>query len=148
MSDLLLGFLYNAHLSSLIPHTTPHTVSTRGKGFWTVSRRGFSSLSLIRKFFSLNALSSFHHKTLHLSLSIIIVWLSHNAICTDVFPYSAEREMCTDKSQMVPFSLGMFHPCLPEKNFKVSLVTGQFSHFVPLKWTQRRSCSAVFGSRL
>lgn len=146
MSDLLLGLLYNAHLSSLIPHTTPHTVC-KAKNFELSPGEAFL-LSLIRKFFSLNTLSSFQHKTLHFSLSIIIVWLTHNAICTDVFPYSAEHEMCTDKSQMVPFSLGMFHPCLPEKNFKVSLVTGQFSHFVPLKWTQRRSCSAVFGSRL
>lgn len=29
--------------------------------------------------------------------------VTHDAISTHVLPYDAEFEMCTDKSQMVPF---------------------------------------------
>lgn len=53
----------------------------------------FYCLAIMRKSFALNTLSSFQLKNLHLSLSIKIVWVTHNAICTNVLPYNAEFEM-------------------------------------------------------
>lgn len=73
----------------IIPHNTPDTLSVHEKRIWN----SLFYCLVIRKLFALNTLSSFQLKNLHSSLSITIVWVTHNAICTNVLPYNAEFEM-------------------------------------------------------
>lgn len=99
MSCLLLGFCFSI-IGSFVVLKTPETVSTRDEDFkqspgeaCPILLLDMENVTCLRRaisFCPLNTRSAPQHQSLRLSLTIIIVWVNHDATFTNVLLYNAE----------------------------------------------------------